>query len=831
MGRSATAVVLFLALGFCAETFGYLSRPFNTLLGFVFLVLFLGQYVSRRVLPGFRTRWPGWLLAAVALVGALCWTGWIRVLLVSLVVGGVRWSRSEEEGDAADLRVFQVTAFAYGLFLWWWHETASGWYVLDGAASGLAWMAHRLGLNATLGPTAYGIPGSVLLFMYGATYALAKAQHRVRRIVALFAWLLAVQLAVAALHVAASAALSVSVTLHQGPSAGPPWYPFGFLRYLYPNNLQGTAFLLGLMPTLILTRTPLPVNAEEKPAGTRRWATNAGAWALLAGAALYGFVPPRPAAKGEILLHDAGYLDWRMPTFESYGDKSGGMFGRLPGFLQASGYHVKRRPASQESLRSAKVLVVINLMEEFDRPTKEAIWDFVRGGGGLLVLGDHTGVRGIREPSNDLLNPVHIALNFDSAKAFRDGWLWAYGLPRHAATTGMDDAINEIEIWIGASLAVGPPARPVIIGSYGFSDPGNMADQQRGYLGNLQYDLGERLGDIPLAAECRYGKGKVLVFGDTSPFQNGALVYSHRFVENVFAWLGSVQDPAADAARHWTGALLLLAGSAALAGLARMRYWPAVAAIALLLGWALGALPARALGAPSTAQNDVAWIDSSHLERFSLNSWVDDGFGGLVHNLMRNGYSPLLMTHWDTRELRRGALLILIGPSKPFSPREAAAIRQFVEGGGHLILAAGWEDLSGSEELWREFGLQVGQMPLGRVLVKQPGGDVRLYKGWPVTATQGHPEVLCSPWSHPAIVRLPIGKGSVVAIADTQFLLGRNLEGTERYYPENVAFLRRLFGELRNGRTEEPGTGGDRRPSLSGEGRHVERSLAQEGGK
>jgi len=42
MGRSATAFILLLALGFCGETLGYLSRPFNTLLGFVFLVLFLG---------------------------------------------------------------------------------------------------------------------------------------------------------------------------------------------------------------------------------------------------------------------------------------------------------------------------------------------------------------------------------------------------------------------------------------------------------------------------------------------------------------------------------------------------------------------------------------------------------------------------------------------------------------------------------------------------------------------------------------------------------------------------------------------------------------------
>lgn len=489
-----------------------------------------------------------------------------------------------------------------------------------------------------------------------------------------------------------------------------------------------------------------------------------------------------------------------MPEFGSYGDKSGGMFGRLPGFLEASGYRVRRGTVSRESLRSADVLVVINLMEKFDGPSKAAIWDFVRRGGSLLLLGDHTGTQNIREPSNDLLEPAGISLNFDSAKAFRDGWLWAYGSPRHTVTMGMDDTINEMEIWIGASLSVSPPARPLIIGNYGFSDPGNLANTQRSYLGNLLYDPGERLGDVPLAAVREYGRGKVLVFGDTSPLQNGALVYSHRFVENMFFWLAGSRNTVADRARVFLAAILIVAGIGLLARRRGAQSGLTVAAAALLLGWALGAVPARVISVPSKAHNNIAWIDASHLERFSLNSWVDEGFGGLTYNLMRNGYSPLLMKDWDAKALSRGSLLVLIGPSRSFSPSEVRSVRQFVEAGGDLILAAGWEDLSGSKELWDEFGLQVEQRPLGRVLVKQPGGNIQLYKGWSIRSTAANAQVLCSPWGFPAIVKMRVGKGSVVAIGDTQFLLNRNLEGTERYYPENVDFLRRLSLYLKDDR-------------------------------
>jgi hypothetical protein len=823
-----------LALALFAEVLGYLSQPLNTLLGFVFLALFLGRHVSRRMVGGARRHWPARLLGIVALAGVFWGAGWVRILFVSLLVGAVRWLQSDEaRSDARPSRqpsreivVCQTTALIYGLFLWFWRETATGWYVLEGAARGLTWVTHHLGLNATLGPTAGALPVTALLFVYGAACIFAAPRPRLRPLLALFGLLLAVQLAFLAIHAGTSAALSVRLILHQGPGAA-PWFPFAFLRYLYPNNLQGVAFVLGFAVTFPLTHRLLPTPEEERPVAPRRWAT-AGAAAVLIGATLSGLVPPRPAAKGEVLLHDAGYLNWQMPAFGSYGGNSGGMFGRLPQFLEADGYRVKMAPVTTENLRSAKALVIINLMAKFDRATKRAIWDFVRRGGSLLVLGDHTGVQGIREPSNDLLEPVHIGLNFDSAKGFRDGWLWAYGLPRHPTTLGMDTAINEIEIWIGASLSVAPPARPVIVGTYGFSDPGDMANRQNGYLGNLAYDPGEPVGEVPLVAECRYGRGKVLVFGDTSSFQNGALVYSYRFVENVFAWLTGGPSPAADALRRWAGSLFLVAGFALLVR-GRRRSWPTVTAIAFLLGWMGGAGPAKALNAPSTAHNRIAWIDVSHLERVSLNTWHDDGFGGLAQNLMRNGYAPQLLTRWDARELGRGDLLVLIGPSKPFSRAEVEEIRRFVEGGKHVLLAAGREDLPGSEELWDTFGLQVGDMPLGRVLVKQPGGDVRMYKAWSIEAVRGSPKVLCSPWGYSTVVQQTVGKGSVVAIADTQFLLNRNLEGIQSYYPENIQFLRRLFGRLKAGAIPASQVDAAARMRRLGESGQHRRSPAQEG--
>jgi hypothetical protein len=45
------------------------------------------------------------------------------------------------------------------------------------------------------------------------------------------------------------------------------------------------------------------------------------------------------------------------------------------------------------------------------------------------------------------------------------------------------------------------------------------------------------------------------------------------------------------------------------------------------------------------------------------------------------------------------------------------------------------------------------------------------------------------------------GNGSVVAIADTQFLFNRNVESSDQYCLENIEFLHRLFSQLKKNQT------------------------------
>ena len=64
-----------------------------------------------------------------------------------------------------------------------------------------------------------------------------------------------------------------------------------------------------------------------------------------------------------------------------------------------------------------------------------------------------------------------------------------------------DPAENRLSMLVGASLALTPPARPLLMGRFGYGDWGVEVDaEDRGYLGDFEYQPTERCGDLVLIA-------------------------------------------------------------------------------------------------------------------------------------------------------------------------------------------------------------------------------------------------------------------------------------------------------------------------------------------
>lgn len=64
---------------------------------------------------------------------------------------------------------------------------------------------------------------------------------------------------------------------------------------------------------------------------------------------------------------------------------------------------------------------------------------------------------------------------------------------------------------------------------------------------------------------------------------------------------------------------------------------------------------------------------------------------------------------------------------------------------------------------------------------------------WGISKVPPSAKIICGSPDWPLIVDLPVGKGGLVLIADSEFLHNRNVEGHKNHDPANTAFLKNLL--------------------------------------
>jgi len=587
------------------------------------------------------------------------------------------------------------------------------------------------------------------------------------------------------------------------------------LRGLVPTHYHGSPviavlswrlvqFILLLVPIALLTLTR---SRDGAPAATvlppavqwRKIATVASMAAALTGLVLLTWGRPIPWNPGKVLIDTRGSFNMETIHWGAYGREvpQGASLATLPNVLGAYGFETATSDTliNAAALEGTDVLVVMNPDTAFTDAEHKTIWDFVNRGGGLLVLGDHTNIMGVMEPFNTLLEPAGISLNFDSVIPKVDRWSW-YGCMRfhpHPVTRRLRDEA-ELKLSVGASLTLDERAVPLLSGRDAFSDAGDWDNAQGAYLGNMAFDRQETEGDLIVAAEAPYGRGKVIAFGDTSPFQRNTVSLTHELVARVFTYLGTPGGALAGRQMRTAGAIMLLVGGGILLGLNRRRpEAPALFAILALI-W-LMALENRATVAlpPAPVGDNVAWLDLSHGNRVDLHAGRDDGLGGLTNHFWRHGFVPLVMREFDMDRLKVSQLFVTVAPAFPYSRNELTALRGFVEKGGLLIVSAGYEERNGSLDLLAEFGYGVGSTPLGSAHVAETlleGQRVLMHESWPVLQPEGRGEVWVQAWGYPIVVFETVGAGGLLVIADSMFLGAKRLESPETYLEQNIDFLR-----------------------------------------
>jgi len=549
------------------------------------------------------------------------------------------------------------------------------------------------------------------------------------------------------------------------------------------------------------------------PRRRRVWAMASGlvmvaglAWTLVA---LPVIAPGRDCDESRhVLFVDHTLLgSWSTPSDAAPGNAfTGATFGQFLEYVEAGGHRTSLTDEiTDDVLSDVDLVVVINPGEPFAAHEKENLFSFVRAGGGLLVLGDHTNIGGIMDTVNDLTLPLGFSLAFDSAASEDPGWSRTI---RMLSPFSAQVQAVEIPVSIGASVCttLHPMVCPILVGRRAYSDPGDPENTGRALLGNLEFDRGERYGDLVLAAVRHLGRGKAVLFGDTSSFQNSALALSHQFTDMLVRWLtdktGSWRAPGSSLA----ALVLVVVGAAAL------RRSRVSMAGAIALAAAIGIMGGHMIPISSVTTEApvgrIGVIDSAHGNLVRFEPLHDGGVEGLGIGLARAGFLPFiyLETPFESLPSPQSAILS-IAPTRGYSSREAESLLEWLSQGGRLIISTGWPQSIAMDEFLLPLGVRVSAIPLGSIRPDVASLEVapQLPSAWPLEISSEWVVLGSVGWDgteYVVIAERAIGLGSIIVVGDHGVFLNANLEGKGFAFMENLDLLAELMLRTRGG--EDP---------------------------
>ncbi|MEL6329725.1 MAG: DUF4350 domain-containing protein [Planctomycetota bacterium] len=552
------------------------------------------------------------------------------------------------------------------------------------------------------------------------------------------------------------------------------------------------------------------------PAWLARLASGRSAVAAITTIALFAFlavIAPRLAAPaagpatGTIYVRTGGLLDFQTPGWERFGVANSGMFGLLVERLRRRGAEIVEIE-SLETLGdagSADIAIVINPneMPDLERDAFEA---FVRAGGSGLVLGDHTDIAGTKAPTNRLLEPFGVSLNIDSAYPMTGKWEGKFGPPTHDLATQLDRHNIGLQQSTGASIEIRDlGVRPLLVARHAFSDDADHTMARGDLRGNYRYDVGEAFGDRCVAAEIQRGRGRVLVFADTSMFQNVAVAWTWPFVERVFerlrarpVALESIASPVGLASLTIAAglALALSIGSMAANGWVGLAVATGVGSAGTMVsvGLARGTTPLAEIDAPT------AVIDMRHASDVTSMLWTSRSVSGLVITLERCGIEPTMLLAGAGVPEQAG-VYVIPHPRRPLGRAKLDALIERAERGTTVLLAVSGESPANDEDFAEALGLRIDPRPLGPVPVREKLAPSEFAAAMlqPQMSEAYALEALRPSWvprltdsGNVIIAERSVGEGRVVVVADSMFLSDRSIESEKEAWIGNVQLVRAL---------------------------------------
>jgi len=534
----------------------------------------------------------------------------------------------------------------------------------------------------------------------------------------------------------------------------------------------------------------------------------AGVAALTAG--IYG----EPAGRrkgGRILIDDArSQLPWPGKSFDTtrtdkpfdtewYGHDSGYNYASITDY-SSHFYTVSRLKGTlkDDALAECDVLFLKVPSAPYSPDEIKAVRRFVKRGGGLLLLGEHTAVFGSGVHLNQIAGEFGFRFRYDCVFGMDKIFTQKYALP--LTPHPMIQHMGPLDLATSCSIDPGlSPGQAVIRGtgvknleadfhvSNYYPQPVDQPEMRYGAFVQLW------------ATHPDDGRGRVAAFTDSTIFANFSAFEPGKseLMLGMLEWLNHEDDA-------WSVVPLVLSVAGAVfliaAGALTLRWsgsWPLVLAAALA-GWAGGmqatqayhaaAMPAIKAHTPMVRVAIDRTMSESHLPNGGFIAGKDDEFGLFERSIQRVGYFTFRA---EADRATEGDMLIVMNPTADPPEGFVDRVAKYVESGGKLLVLDSPENArSTANALLGKFGLSVKRNETDLL------GEVKAPPGWPTVRVEsscivsgGKP--LMTLGGQTVVAHVEKGKGSVTVIGFATRFTDGHMGVTDDTVPD--AALRKVY--------------------------------------
>jgi hypothetical protein len=348
-------------------------------------------------------------------------------------------------------------------------------------------------------------------------------------------------------------------------------------------------------------------------------------------------------------------------------------------------------------LQDGEIAVIATPEHPFEPHDIAELLRWVRSGGCLILVGDHTDIHGSSEVLNELLVELGAKLRFDAVAPIWRATQATYKWSLWQSTPTWLRGIRSVETLTPCSLET----------SLAWSDvmPASGCGSTRGsYFGNSNFGHGGPHMEVPpgpmiCAASRSYGKGKVVVIADGTMLTTFALYDQGRveFWESVLRY-AMTRETDCDWRLKW--GLTAATGFAFVACLLRASNITRLAIMAVVLAplalscWVepLGTMNDDATSVPY----DVEFLWDGGAAAFpptigSLGALpAEYAFDTLYVQCIRAGARPRVIRSRAEMARNTSRALWIMNPIVPFTDDELNRLSTFVEDGGTIVVSSPW---------------------------------------------------------------------------------------------------------------------------------------------